>query len=55
MQTGKDLPIPFEEIVTSTLATLRVHESLATGTPQSVDTAAFLGAFERTSNPNLKE
>jgi predicted dehydrogenase/threonine dehydrogenase-like Zn-dependent dehydrogenase len=33
--------IPFEEIVCSTLATLRIQESLATGEPLAVNAAAF--------------
>ena len=55
LQSGNEPAIPFEEIVNSTLATLRIDESLATGKPQSVDTAAFVGAFGHTSNANLKE
>jgi len=54
-ESGNAPAIPFEEIVNSSLATLRIDESLAAGIPQSIDAAAFLGAFERTSNPNLKE
>jgi predicted dehydrogenase len=46
--------IGFEEIVCSTLATLRIDESLATGKPLPVDAAAFMDAAQRISgrNPN---
>jgi len=54
-KSGSKAAIPFEEIVNSTLATLRIDQSLATGTPQLVDAEAFLSAFEATSNPKLKE
>jgi len=37
-----DAPIRFEDLVCSTLATLRINESLATGARLPVDTAAFL-------------
>jgi predicted dehydrogenase/threonine dehydrogenase-like Zn-dependent dehydrogenase len=39
-----ELPIPFAEIVSATLATLRAVESLSSGRPVEVDTAAFLSA-----------
>ncbi len=45
-------PISFEEIVNSTLATLRAAESAANGERLDVDTAAFLDAALRTPNPN---
>jgi predicted dehydrogenase/threonine dehydrogenase-like Zn-dependent dehydrogenase len=47
-------PIGFEEIVRSTLATLRIDESLATGKSLPVDAAAFIDAAQRISagNPN---
>jgi len=35
-------PIQFEELVCSTLATLRINESVATGTPLAVDASAFV-------------
>jgi predicted dehydrogenase/threonine dehydrogenase-like Zn-dependent dehydrogenase len=38
----QDAPIRFENLVCSTLATLRINESLATGARLPVDTAAFL-------------
>jgi predicted dehydrogenase len=49
LQKGGDPPICFEDIVCSTLATLRIEESLATGSKVKVDTAAFLESLQRTS------
>jgi predicted dehydrogenase len=40
----KSAPIPFEEIVCSTLATIRADESIATGRPLPVDAVAFIQA-----------
>jgi predicted dehydrogenase/threonine dehydrogenase-like Zn-dependent dehydrogenase len=37
-------PIPFEEIVSTTLATLRAVESRSSGQPVEVDTAAFISS-----------
>jgi predicted dehydrogenase len=45
-------PIRFEDIVGSTLATLRIDESVATGKPLAVDAAAFLNQAQRTSGVN---
>jgi len=45
-------PIGFEEIVGSTLATLRIDESHATGKPLPVDAAAFIDAAQRISSEN---
>jgi predicted dehydrogenase/threonine dehydrogenase-like Zn-dependent dehydrogenase len=39
-----ELPIPFAEIVSTTLATLRVVESIFEGRPVGVDTAGFMSA-----------
>ena len=39
-----ELPIPFAEIVSTTLASLRAVESVSSGRPVEVDTAAFLRA-----------
>jgi len=39
-----EIPIPFEEIVSATLATLRAVESRSSGRPVDVDTAAFIGS-----------
>jgi predicted dehydrogenase len=56
LEQGGEAPIPFQEIVCSTLATLRVDESVATGKPLPVNTAYFLDSIQRTSNvtPSLK-
>ena len=48
---AENMPIPFEEIVSSTLATLRVDESIATGNTIAVDASAFIEAARR--NPDL--
>jgi predicted dehydrogenase len=42
--------IPFDELVCSTLATLRVQESVATGKKLAVDTAAFVEAALQASS-----
>ena len=47
------VPISFDEMVCSTLATLRIQESVATGKRLAVDTAAFIDASLRT--PSLDE
>jgi predicted dehydrogenase/threonine dehydrogenase-like Zn-dependent dehydrogenase len=52
VQQRRDSAIPFEEIVCSTLATLRIHESVATGKRLAVDTAAFIDASLDASRPN---
>ena len=52
VQRRIEAPIPFEELVCSTLATLRIDESVATGKRLAVDSAAFLGAIPRTSIAN---
>jgi predicted dehydrogenase len=44
--------IPFDEIVCSTLATLRIQESVASGKPFAVDTAAFTDSTLHTSGLN---
>jgi hypothetical protein len=48
VQRQEDAPIRFEELVCSTLATLRIDESVSTGKRLSVDTAAFLDAAKST-------
>jgi predicted dehydrogenase len=45
-------PIPFEDLVCSTLATLRIDESVATGKRVAVDAAGFLREAQRL--PTLK-
>jgi predicted dehydrogenase len=52
IQQHRDGAIPFEEIVCSTLATLRIHESVATGKPLAVDATAFIDATLDPSRPN---
>jgi predicted dehydrogenase/threonine dehydrogenase-like Zn-dependent dehydrogenase len=51
------MPIAFEDLVCSTLATLRVDQALSTGERVAVDTMAFLHDVQRTSSlpPNLNE
>jgi predicted dehydrogenase len=49
LQRATEPAIRFDDILCSTLATLRIDESLATGKPLVVDTAAFLEAVQ-TSN-----
>ena len=46
-------PIPFEELVCSTLATLRVDESVGTGKSLAVDASSFLRAAQNTSDANF--
>lgn len=45
LKQGGEPPIPFNDIVSSTLATLRIDESLATRKPLTVDTTAFLDSI----------
>jgi predicted dehydrogenase/threonine dehydrogenase-like Zn-dependent dehydrogenase len=49
LQHGGDPPIGFEDIVSSTLATFRIEQSLATDGKVRVDTAAFLDSIHRVS------
>ena len=50
VRQGRGAPISFEELVCSTLATLRIQESVATGKRLVVDTAAFIdAALQRSS------
>ncbi len=51
IRRGRDSAIPFEEIVCSTLATLRIHESVSTGKRLAVDTGAFIDAALDPSRP----
>ena len=53
VRKGQDAPISFDELVCSTLATLRIQESVATGKRFPVDTAAFIDASLQT--PSLDE
>jgi polar amino acid transport system substrate-binding protein len=43
-------PIPFEDVACSTLATLRIEESLARGERVPVDVASFLTASQRSQS-----
>jgi predicted dehydrogenase/threonine dehydrogenase-like Zn-dependent dehydrogenase len=49
LRTGGASAIRFEDLICSTLATLRIDESLATGKSLNVDVGAFLEASQRTS------
>jgi predicted dehydrogenase len=49
VQQHSEGPIRFEELVCSTLATLRIDESVATGKRLTVDSAAFLDAVQKPS------
>ncbi|GIW50670.1 MAG: oxidoreductase [Gemmatimonadales bacterium] len=42
LQNGGPSPIPFEEIVATTLATFRIVDSLRTGQPMAIDTQGFI-------------
>jgi predicted dehydrogenase/threonine dehydrogenase-like Zn-dependent dehydrogenase len=44
IRTGQAVPIPFDQIVGATLATLRIQDSLALGRSMSADVAAFVGS-----------
>lgn len=44
IQQGQAAPIPFDQIVCATLATLRAHASLSLGEQLPVDAASFLGS-----------
>ncbi len=50
VQRHDEVPIRFEELICSTLATLRVDESAATGKRLAVDAAAFIRAAQRESS-----
>jgi predicted dehydrogenase len=52
IESGNVSPIRFEDIVSSTLATLRLDESVARGERLEVDTAAFLESAQRAPNLN---
>jgi len=52
VQRWEEAPIRFEELVCSTLATLRIDESVATGKRLAVDAAAFLDDAQRTVSAN---
>jgi predicted dehydrogenase len=50
LRQGRGAPISFDDLVCSTLATLRLQESVATGKPLAVDTATFIDAALQTPN-----
>jgi len=50
LEQGGEPPIRFEDIVSSTLATLQVDQALATGTPRTVRTVEFLNSTQSTSS-----
>ena len=52
VQQQSEAPISVDELVCSTLATLRVDESVATGKRLAVDAASFLNAVRRASSVN---
>jgi predicted dehydrogenase len=56
VKRGTDSPIPFDQIVASTLATIRIDESAATAHSIKLDTAGFLNSVPRAPNlnPSLK-
>ncbi len=49
IRLGKDAPIPFEDIMCSTLATQRAEESRMAGKPLAVEAAGFLRSCQMTS------
>lgn len=53
--SGTESPIRFLDIVSSTLATLRIHESVATGKRYSVDVPRFVEAALQRENNGLPE
>ncbi len=57
IQGKREAPFRFEDLVCSTLATLRIDESVATGKRLMVDTADFLRDAQRSSSvqPTLDE
>jgi predicted dehydrogenase/threonine dehydrogenase-like Zn-dependent dehydrogenase len=44
---GGELPIPFEDLVCTTLATFGIEQSVLTGERRAIDTAAFVDAAQR--------
>ena len=57
IQANREVPIRFEDLVCSTLATLRIDESVATENPLAVDAAGFLRDAQRSASakPSLDE
>jgi predicted dehydrogenase len=52
IQRQEEASLRFDDLVCSTLATLRIDESLGTGKRFAVDTTAFLNDAQRTFNAN---
>jgi len=52
VQTRAEAPIPFVELVSSTLATLRIDEAVASGEHLAVDTSVLLDTAQRISGTN---
>jgi predicted dehydrogenase len=50
VRSGQAAPIPFEQIVAATLATLRIRDSLALGQAMPVDAESFIAAALRSAN-----
>ncbi len=44
VRAGRPAPIPFDEIVASTLTTFRIRDSLAVNEPMAVDLAGFFAS-----------
>jgi len=57
VKSGGESPIPLDQIVASTLSTIRIDESAATGHSITLDTAGFLNSVPRAPSlsPSLKE
>lgn len=50
--SGARSPIPFEQLVATTLTTLRIKDSIALGTSMPIDTAAFLNSCWESPSPD---
>ena len=55
VRARSDAPIHFKDLLCSTLATLRIDESVATGSCLTVDIDAFLDAAQNSANSSLNE
>ena len=55
VQRRKEAPIRFEDLVSSTLATLRIEESVAIGSRLGVDVDAFLNLVQNSANASPNE
>jgi predicted dehydrogenase len=52
IREGQAVPIPFDQIVGATLATLRIQDSLALGRSMSTDVAAFVSSVLNSNASN---